>query len=137
MTPLILRHNLTLGGSAANDDLISLMFSGNRDSIEIPATAGQEKSFAAGDSDYMVELEFLADTSDDAISMLLFEAMDTAAGTITVSGTLREGAVGPSNKSITGTAIVTSFGELGGRVNTVARGRARLPLTGRPVLAES
>lgn len=131
--PLILTGNLEIDGTDVSDQIIGFKFSAARDQIEIPATLGQRKSFAAGNDSYEVEIEYLSDTDATAVTQLLWAAIADADGTIVVGGTYRPGAVSATNAQWTATAVVTGVG-IGGNVNEVGTDSQTFPLTDRPTM---
>lgn len=134
--PLILRGTPKINDTDVSDQVMAITFSASRDEIAIPATFGTEPSVAAGNVTYSVTIDFLQDIDATAISMILWEALADADGTITVAGTVRAGAIAAGNPEWEGTAVVTDF-ELGGEVNTVGTSSVTFPLTGRPTKATS
>lgn len=132
--PIICRGNLAINGTDVPEQVVAFHFTGTRDQVVIPATFGTDKSFAGGDAEYEVMIEFLPDTDAASITSILFAALDDAAGTITVAGTFREGAVSATNPEWTATALVTDMGQLGGTVNDLARASVTLPLLARPTV---
>ena len=129
--PLILTGNLSIGGVDVSDQVTAFKFSASRDQVEIPATLGVRKSFAAGNDSYEVEIEYLADVDATAITQLLWTAIADATGTIAVAGTFRPGGAGAGNPEWTATAVVTGVG-IGGTVNSVGTDSQTFPLTDRP-----
>lgn len=130
--PLILTGNLEIDGTDVSDQIVGFKFSAARDQIEIPATLGQRKSFAAGNDSYEVEIEYLSDVDATAVTQLLWTAIADADGTILVSGTYRPGTVSATNPQWEATAVVTGVG-IGGNVNEVGTDSQTFPLTDRPV----
>lgn len=135
--PLILKGNLTINGVDVSDSVTSFTFTGSRDVVDIPATFGSGKSFAAGSDSYQVEVSYMTNTATPTqLTGVFWDALADAAGTVTVEGTFNTGAVSPTNPSYTATAVVTGVG-IGGDVNTLGQDSQTFPLTGRPVKATS
>lgn len=130
--PLILRGNLTAGGDSVGVQVTSFTLRATRDDVEIPATFGARKSHAAGDDDYEIEIAYLQDIDDDALSEIFWAAVADDAGTIEFGGTFKPGAVSATNPLFTCTAVVTGVGR-GGQVRTVGQDTQTFPLVGRPV----
>lgn len=129
--PLILKGNLKINGTDAPEQVTSFMFKGAREAVTIPATFGARQSVGAGADSYECEIGYLQDTDATALSMILWDALADDEGTITVSGTLRAGAIAVGNPEWTATCVVTAA-VLGGEVNTVAVDSVTLPCTDRP-----
>lgn len=134
--PLVLTGTPEIESTDVSDQVMSIVFSGTRDSVNIPATFGTSPSFAAGNATYEVTINFLQDVDATAISEILFTELADATGTIDVGATVRAGAVSASNPKYTGTAVVTGW-ELGGEVNTVGTNSVTFPLTARPTKVTS
>lgn len=134
--PLLLTGNLKINDVDVSDQVTSFAFTGTRDSIEIPATFGQRKSFRGGNDSYEVEISYLSDVDTTALTQIFWAALADAdgtpeAGTVEVSGTLRPGAVSATNPEWSGVALVTGT-SLGGEVNTVGTDSQTFPLQDRP-----
>ena len=132
--PLILTGNLEIDGTDVSEQVTAFTFRGTRDQIEIPSTFGARMSFAAGDDQYEVEIEYLSDTDATALSQIFWTALADATGTVSVAGTFRPGAVSATNPQWTATAVVTAVG-IGGTVNNVGTDSVTFPLTDRPTQA--
>lgn len=132
--PLILTGNLEIDGVDVSDQVTSFMFKASRDSVTVPATFGQRKSFRAGDDSYEVDIAYLSDTDATALTQIFWTAIADTDGTVTVAGTMRPGAVSATNPQWTATAVVTGVG-VGGDVNTVGVDSQTFPLTDRPTQA--
>lgn len=129
--PLILKGNQEINGVDVSDQVMSITFRAARDRIEIPATFGLRKSFAAGDDSYEVEIAYLPDVDATALTQIFWTALADDEGTITVGGTMRAGATSASNPRWTAEAVVTQMA-IGGGVNTVATDRVTFPCLDRP-----
>tara|TARA_R110000824_G_scaffold30560_5_gene100401 strand:+ start:318 stop:734 length:417 start_codon:yes stop_codon:yes gene_type:complete len=134
--PLILTGNLSIGGVDVSDQVTAFKFSATRDQIEIPATFGVRKSFAAGNDQYEVEIEYLSDVDATAVTQLFWTAIADTTGTLAVAGTFRPGVASATNPEWTGTAVVTGVG-IGGTVNEVGTDSQTFPLTDRPTQVTS
>lgn len=132
--PLLLTGGLEIGGVDVSEQVTSFMIKASRDSIEVPATFGARKSFFAGNDSYELEIEYLQDVDATALSQIFWDAIGSAAGTVTFSGTLKDGAVSATNPEWSGTVVVTSVG-LSGEVNTVGVDSVTFPIQGRPAKA--
>lgn len=129
--PLILTGNLTIGGTDVSEQVTAFTFSGERDTVEIPATLGARMSFAGGNDKYEVEIEYLSDTDATAVSQILWTALADTAGTIEVAGTFRPEPVSATNPQWVATALVTGVG-IGGTVNEVGVDSQTFPCLDRP-----
>ena len=134
--PLILTGNLSIDGTDVSDQITAFTFSAMRDQVEIPATFGVRKSYAAGNDSYEVTIDYLSDVDATAVTQLLWTAIADAEGTIAVAGTFRPGAVSATNPEWTATAVVTGVG-IGGTVNDVGIDSQTFPLVDRPTQATS
>lgn len=129
--PIICTGNLEVNGDDVSDQVTAFLFAAVRSDIPIPATFGSRMSHAPGDDTYTVQIDYLPDTDTTALTQVFWEAIADAAGTVTVAGTLRPGAVSATNPQFTGVALVTGVG-IGGTVNTVAVDSQTFPLLDRP-----
>lgn len=135
-SPLILKGNLTIDSTDVSDQVTSFTFNGERDQVNIPATFGQRSSFLAGNDTYTVDIAYLQDQDDAALSTIFWDALADADGTIEVAGSFETGAVSASNPLFTATAVVTGAG-MGGDVNAVGVDSQTFPLQDRPVKSTS
>jgi hypothetical protein len=133
---IILKGTPEINSTDVSGQVMEIMFSGSRDSINIPATFGQRASFAAGNDTYEVTIRFLQGVTATDVSEILFAAMGDTTGTITVGATMKAGAVDTDNPKYEGTAVVTDW-DIGGEVNSVGQTSVTLPLTDRPTKAVS
>lgn len=139
LNPLILKGNLRVNDIDVSEAVTSFMFSGQRDTIDIPATFGASKSFRAGSDSYEVEISYLLGSNTATPTQLtnvFWEALADTDGTVTVSGTFAPGPASSTNPRYTATAVVTGVG-IGGEVNTLAQDSQTFPLVGRPVVSAS
>ena len=133
INPLILKGNLKVNGIDVSGSVTSYTFSGQRDTIDIPATFGSRASFAAGSDTYQVEIAYLSNTATPAeLTSVFWDALADANGTVTVSGSFSSGAVSATNPSYTATAVVTGV-SIGGAVNSLGQDSQTFPLKDRPV----
>lgn len=130
--PLILTGNLKINDVDVSEQVTSFKFSGTRDTIEVPETFGSRKSVRGGGDEYEVEISYLQDVDATALTVIFWDALADAAGTVTVAGTVRPGAVSATNPEFEATALVTGAG-IGGDVNTVGLDSQTFPLLDRPV----
>ena len=133
---MILKGNIEIESTDVSDQVASLTFMGSRDSVNLRATYGSEPSFAAGNVTYECSIDLNQGVAATDLSIVLFDQLADADGTITVYGTFQPGAVSATNPSFTATALVTDF-EVGGEVNTEGTSAFTFPLLARPVKAES
>ena len=129
---MILKGNIEIETVDVSDQVASLTFMGSRDSVNLRATYGVSKSFAPGDDSYECGIDLNQGVEATDLSMILFDQLTDAEGTIVVSGTFKPGAISATNPKFTGTALVTSF-EIGGEVNTEGTSTFTFPLLARPV----
>ena len=135
--PLQLRGNKKIGTGAAgtpadvDDQVIEFRVVAKRATVEVPRTFGARKSFRAGEDTYDLEIRFLQDTDTTALSMIFWDAIADADGTINFTATLRDGTVSASNPEWAGVAIVTGT-DLGGQVDEIGVSTLTLPLLDRP-----
>jgi|GEM_PF-5253480 len=133
---MILKGNIEIESTDVSDHVASLTFMGSRDSVKLRPTYGVQGSFAGGDATYECAIDLNQGVEATDLSMILFDELADADGTITVSGTFQAGAVSVSNPKFTGTALVTDF-EIGGEVNTEGTSAFTFPLLARPTKATS
>jgi PKD repeat protein len=112
--PLVLSGGLTINDVDVSQQVKAFRFAGTRVNVPIPATFDTDMSFAAGPGSWQVEVEYLSDVDSSSLTQVFWSAMTTAPHTVTVSGTVRAGAVSASNPRWYGTAVVTSWGLGGG-----------------------
>lgn len=134
--PLVVSGALTIDGSDVSEQVKSFRFFGNRVEVPIPAVFHSDVSYAAGPASWFVEIEYISDTDSTALTQVLWTAITTSPHTITVSGTVRPGAVSASNPRWHGTAVVSGWG-LGGGVYELGTESVTFPMTAAPTQATS
>lgn len=132
LQPLFLQGNLKINDIDFSEIVESFTITATRNPVEIPKTFGRGKSFRAGTAEYEIEIRYQTDTATPStLSMLFWEALDDASGTVTYSGSFATGAVSATNPRFHGTAVVTGMA-LGGEVDTYGVDTVTFPLTARP-----
>lgn len=134
--PLVLTGSLTIDSVDVSAQVKSFRFSGSRVEVPIPATFDTDTSYAAGPGSWQVEIEYMSDTDSTALTQVFWTAITTAPHTVTVSGTVREGAVSASNPRWYGTAVVTAWG-LGGAHSELGVESVTFNMTAAPTQATS
>lgn len=139
MSGLILRGNLKLGttsGTAVEvgSEVIHFKLTAAVDQVEVKETMGTPKSARGGASDYSVTIGYLANDLAGSLFTALWDAAETATGTLYFEGSLRDDAVGVANPRWSGTLVVTEAA-VGGNAEGVSESSATFPLTGAPTQA--
>lgn len=134
----IVTANLEINSIDVSETVTALTFIGERDAITVPPTMTEREGVKAGSDRYFVRIDWLQSqaATPTSIEDILWTALGTADGTITVSGTLRSGDVSESNPQWSGTAVVVGV-ELGGEKNTIGTGSQTFQLTDRPTVTTS
>lgn len=132
--PLVLAGALRVNDADVSAQVKEFAFGGDRVEVNIPAVLGGDMSFAAGPAQWFVTIRYMPDTDAAALTQVLWTAMTTSPHTITVSGTMRDGAVSASNPRWHGTAVVTQWG-LGGRHYDLAEESHTFKMTAAPTRA--
>ena len=134
--PLVLYGTLTIDGTDVSEQVKSFRFFGDRETVEIPAAFGTDYSYAAGPARWGVEVEYMSDTDATAVTQLFWTAMLTDTATVTLTGTVREGAVSATNPKWTGVAVVSTWG-LGGSNGELGLESATFQLIAQPTQSTS
>ena len=133
---IIVTENLTVDSTDMTEQVMSLKFTGQAETVTIPATFGQRSSVRKGNDSYSVEVTFLQDYGTDALTSLIWEELADSDGEMVFAGSFESGSISASNPLYTATAIVTE-GELGGAVNEVGQTTVTFPLKDRPTKSTS